>query len=246
MRCSQKMQPARRQVVSSRRVFAMLVIFILFGVSSLLYAQAGGTGAISGVVKDVSGAMVVGAQVQVADLATGYRRTSQSNDHGLFVVPLLPPGKYSLEVTSQGFKTASATDLQVIVSETTKLSIVMEPGTVTETVTVATTTVDLETESSSLGHVTDSVMVANLPLVTRNFTQIIGLNPGVAQEANNAGSIGRGGGGQGASPGGGSFMTQGATSVDNNFRMNGIGVNDKAQSPGGGSPGAPIPNPDTI
>ena len=53
-------------------------------------------------------------------------------------------------------------------------------------------------------------MLENLPLVTRNFTQIIGLNPGVAQEVNNAADIGRGGGSQDANPGGGSIMSQGA------------------------------------
>ena len=80
----------------------------------------------------------------------------------------------------------------------------METGTVTETITVATTSVQLETESSELGRVTDSQMVANLPLVTRNYTQIIGLNPGVAQQLNDAGTIGRGSGSQGGSPGSGS------------------------------------------
>ena len=56
----------------------------------------------------------------------------------------------------------------------------------TETVTVTATSVELQTESSELGRVTDSEMLENLPLVTRNFTQVIGLNPGVAQEVNNA------------------------------------------------------------
>jgi hypothetical protein len=247
MRCSPKLQPVRRQVVTScRRVFAMLVIIALFAVGSLLYAQSGGTGAIGGVITDATGAVVVGAQIKVTDVGTGYKRTTQTNDRGLYAVSLLPPGKYILEVTSQGFKSVSSPDVRVIVSETTKLNIEMEPGAVNESVTVAAVAVDLNTESSVLGRVTDSQLVENLPLVTRNYTQIVGLNPGVAQEVNNAGSIGRGGGGQGASPGNGSIMTQGATSVDNNFRMNGLGVNDKTQSPGGGSPGAPVPNPDTI
>ena len=130
-----------------------------------------------------------------------YTRTSQSNDHGLYVVSLLPPGQYTLEVTKQGFKVASS-DVQVIVAETTVLNIRMETGAVTETVTVAASSVELQTESSELGRVTDSEMLENLPLVTRNFTQIIGLNPGVSQEVNNASQIGRGGGSQDANPAG--------------------------------------------
>jgi hypothetical protein len=247
MSCSPIMQPLRRQNVSScRRAIAVFVLFALFGVSSLLYAQTGGTGAISGVVTDSTGAMVVGAQVKVTEVSSGYKRTSQTNDNGLYVVSLLPPGTYTFEVTSPGFKVVTSPDVRVIVSSTTTLDIELQPGAANETVTVASSAVDLETQSSTLGRVTDAVLIENLPLVTRNFTQIIGLNPGVSQEANNAGSSGRGGGGQGASPGSGSFLSNGATSVDNNFKMNGVPVNDVAQSPGGGSPGAPIPNPDTI
>jgi hypothetical protein len=88
-------------------------------------------------------------------------------------------------------------------------------------------------------------MLENLPLVTRNFTQIIGLNPGVAQEVNNASEIGRGGGSQDANPAGGSIMSQGATSTDNNFEMNGLTIND-IQGSWIYSSGIPAPNPDTI
>ena len=81
-------------------------------------------------------------------------------------------------VTKQGFKAASSPDVQVIVAETEALNIQLQTGAVTETVTVATSNVQLDTESSELGRVTDSEMVQNLPLVSRNYTQIIGLNPG--------------------------------------------------------------------
>ena len=104
---------------------------------------------------------------------------------------------------------------------------------------------ELQTESSELGRVTDSEMIENLPLVTRNFTQIIGLNPGVSQEVNNAAREGRGGGSQDANPAGGSIMSQGATSTDNNFEMNGLTINDM-QGSWIYSLGNPVPNPDTI
>ena len=189
--------------------------------------------------------MLVGAQVKVTDVATGFTRTSQSNDHGLYLISLLPPGHYTLEVTKQGFKVASSADVQVIVAETTVLNIRMETGAVTETITVAASNVELQTESSELGRVTDSEMLENLPLVTRNFTQVIGLNPGVSQEVNNASQIGRGGGSQDANPAGGSIMSQGATSTDNNFQINGLTIND-VQGSWIYSSGIPAPNPDTI
>ena len=246
MRNLQQVQPARQQTASySRRACMAAVLYALVTACALVYAQTGGTGAISGAITDPSAAMLVGAQVKVTDVATGFTRTSESNDHGLYLVSLLPPGHYTLEVTKQGFKVATSSDVQVIVAETTVLNIRMETGAVTETITVAASTVDLQTESSELGRVTDSEMLENLPLVTRNFTQVIGLNPGVSQEANNASEIGRGGGSQDANPAGGSIMSQGATSTDNNFQMNGLTIND-VQGSWIYSSGIPAPNPDTI
>jgi hypothetical protein len=221
------------------------VAFALFAAGALLSAQTGGTGAISGVITDPAGAIVLGAHVKVTDVATGSVRTSQSNDNGLYVVSLLPPGQYTLEVTKQGFKVASSPNVQVIVAETTVLNIGMQTGTVTETITVSSASVELQTESSELGRVTDSQMLESLPLVTRNFTQVIGLNAGVAQEVNNAASVGRGGGSQDANPAGGSIMSQGATSTDNNFEMNGLTIND-VQGSWLYSSGIAVPNPDTI
>ncbi len=189
--------------------------------------------------------MLVDAQVKVTDMATGSTRISQSNDRGLYLVSLLPPGHYTLEVTKPGFKLVSSSDVQVIVAETRVLNIRMEPGAVTETISVTASAVDLQTESSELGRVTDAEMLENLPLVSRNFTQVIGLNPGVSQEANNASQIGRGGGSQEANPAGGSIMSQGATSTDNNFQINGLTIND-VQGSWIYSSGIPAPNPDTI
>jgi hypothetical protein len=240
------MQPARKQIVSLYR--SALVAFVscaLLIACGLLYAQTGGTGAISGTITDPTGAVVVGAQVKVTGAGTGDTRTSQTNDHGMYLMSLLPPGQYTLEVTKQGFKAALSLDVQVVVAETTVQNISLQTGEVTETVTVASASVELQTESSDLGRVTDSEMLESLPLVTRNFTQIIGLNPGVAQEVNNAGAIGRGGGSQDANPGGGSIMSQGATSTDNNFQMNGLTINDM-QGSWIYSSGVPAPSPDAI
>ncbi len=217
----------------------------MFTAGGLLWAQTSGTGAISGTITDSTAAMLVGAEVKVTDVATGFTTISHSNDHGLYLVSLLPPGRYKLEVTKPGFKLASSSDVQVIVAETTVLNIGMKTGTVTETMTVAAASVDLQTESSELGRVTDSEMLENLPLVSRNFTQVIGLNPGVSQEVNNASEIGRGGGSQDANPQGGSIMSQGATSTDNNFQINGLTIND-VQGSWIYSSGIPAPNPDTI
>ncbi len=246
MRYSQQMQPDCNQIASRYRcAFVAFISCVLFTAWGLLCAQTGGTGAISGAIADPTGAMVVGAQVKVTEVTTGSTRTSQSNDHGLYLVSLLPPGQYTLEVTKPGFKVASSPEVHVIVAETTVLNIQLETGQVTETITVATVNTELQTDSSELGRVTDSEMVENLPLVARNFTQIIGLNAGVAQELNNAALNGRGGGSLSGVPGSGSLMTQGGTAADNNFEMNGLPIDD-VQGSMTYSMGIPVVNPDTI
>jgi Carboxypeptidase regulatory-like domain len=119
----------RRNEILPRYCSRMVASSIPFNLASCCLPR--GTGAISGAT-----AVLVGAQVKITDVATGYMRTAQSNDHGLYVVSLLPPGHYTLEVKKQGFKVASS-DVQVIVAETTVLNICMETGAVNETITVA-------------------------------------------------------------------------------------------------------------
>jgi hypothetical protein len=246
MRSPHQVKLARKHGVSFyRRALVALVSCALFIACGLLSAQTGGTGAISGAITDPSGATVAAAEVKVTEVATGRTQTSRTNDRGQYRVSLLTPGQYTLEVTKQGFKVASSSNVQVIVAEATVLNIRMSIGTVTETVTVATSNVELETQSSQLGRVTDGELIEGLPLVTRNYTQIVALNPGVSQEVNNAGQEGRGGGSSPGGPATGSIISQGGTSVDNNFEMNGLPVND-IQSSTGFSAGIPVPNPDTI
>ena len=242
---SEQMRPARKQIISTYHAFIALVMCMLLTTCGLLCAQTGGTGAIGGTITDPSAAILGGAAVKITDIATGDTRSARTNDRGAFLVTLLQPGQYTLEVTKEGFKLASSPDVKVVVAETTVENIRMEVGAVTDTVTVASSSVELETESSVLGRVTDSEMVEGLPLVTRNYTQIVGLNPGVSQEVNNAGQEGRGGGSEPGSPGGGSISSNGATYVDNNFQMNGLPVND-IQSSAGFTAGIPVPNPDAI
>jgi len=246
MRFPQQAQAILMQIVVPRRsTFAALLASAVIAACGLLSAQTGGTGAISGAIMDPSGAMVPGAQVKVTEVATGATRTLLSNDRGLYVISLLPPGQYTLSVKKQGFKVATSSDVQVFVAEPTVVNVRMATGAVTETISVAASAVELETESSEMGRVTDSEVLESLPLVTRNFTQIIGLNAGVSQEVNNASSVGRGGGSQDANPGGGSIMSQGATSTDNSFQMNGLSIND-TQGSWIYSQGIPAPNPDAI
>jgi len=204
-------------------------------------AQTAGTGAISGIVSDATGGSVADAKVLVTSQATGEARTVVSNSRGAYVVPALLPGLYQVQATRDGFKTLSFHNIKVTVTETTALDLHLEVGQVSERIMVEGSAEQLQTQSSSLGHVTTGEQVQDLPLVTRNYTQIVSLNPGVAADVNDAGAIGRGNLGMGGVP----ISSNGGAQADNNVQMNGVGIND-LQSSGYFSGGVAIPNPDTI
>jgi hypothetical protein len=234
--------PSKR-VRRARELFLMatLVAFVFSFVPQSATAQTAGTGALAGIVTDASGSSIAGAQVQVTNESSGEVRTVTTSATGNYIVPLLLPGSYRVEVTKPGFRTVTISHAQIVVTETNTLNIRLEVGEVSEKVVVEAQVQQLQTESSTLGRLTSAEQVNTLPLVTRNYTQIINLNPGVASEVNDAGAIGRGGlAGLGLG-----IVSNGGTTSDNNFQMNGDGINDLQQS-GQFSGGIAIPNPDTI
>jgi hypothetical protein len=157
-----------------------------------LWAQTGGTGALTVTVTDPSGAVVPGASVTVHN-AAGVSRTDVTGASGSFTFTLLPPGPYDVSISASGFKTVDTPAVQVDVAETHVLLEALVVGTQTQQVTVSAQTQAVQTESSALGTVIGSLDVTTLPLVTRNFTEIASLSPGVTANVYDASSLGRGG-----------------------------------------------------
>src|SRR5215470_4440424 len=211
---------------------------LLLALSAVAAAQTAGTGALTGTVTDSNGAVVSDVQIKVTSDATGEVRTVESHSNGGYVVPLLLPGTYTVEFVKTGFKTAVKTGLEIIVTETARLDVQLETGGVQEKVTITADAPLLQTESPALGRVTDHALVSNLPLVTRNYTQIVTLSPGIEANVVNATDLGRGSGGLSQ----GNFRAHGAEGADNNFQMNGVQIND-LQASGTFSGGVAVPNP---
>ena len=205
---------------------------------SLAPAQNASTGAISGTITDPAGAVVAGAAVTATNTTTGESRNATSTSSGSYVVSLLPPGTYKLTVAKSGFKRAERPDIPVHITETITDNVQLVVGAQNEVVSVNEEGELLQTQESALGNVVDQRSVESMPLVTRNYQQILGLSPGVSAEVSNAGEIGRGGVDD-------AFVTGGASYTDNNFQMNGVEVND-IQGSGHFSGGVSAPNPDTI
>lgn len=218
-------------------IYAFLLCLLVF-LTGELCAQTAATGALKGTVTDPSGSVVTGTTVTVTSYSTGQSRTATTQGTGTYLVPLLPPGGYKVEASAKGFKMLEVDKVEVHVTETAALDLHLEVGTVSERVTVEGAGELVQTDSSALGNVTDQRMIENVPLVTRNYMQILGLSAGVAGEIADAANIGRG-------PAGIEYSTSGNIVNDNNFQMNGADVNDLMGS-GTTSGGIPVPNPDSI
>lgn len=224
---------------TTRIILGLSLLCVLFSLPAL--GQTGGAGALTGTVTDQQDAVVSGVEITVINEATGEKRTAVSQANGDYSVPQLLPGSYRIEFSRAGFKTAVKSGLRVNVTETSRLDVQLEVGAVTETIVVTSEAALLQTESAALGRVVDQVLVNNLPLSTRNYTQIVTLSPGIAAGVTRSDALGRGSGGES----GGNFRTHGAFGRDNNFQMNNVQIND-LQASGSFSGGIAIPNPDAI
>jgi hypothetical protein len=202
----------RLHVVSSYLLPAFLLVLTL-GVATPLWAQKD-AGAIVGMVRDQSGAVVAGAKVTVTDVDHGTQLTISTNDAGEYVASPLHIGHYTVTVEKQGFKKAVAGPVQVNIQDRVGVDLKLETGVATEVVTVTGQRAQLETETSDLGQVVDAQRINALPLNGRNYAQLALLGAGVAlSEPNSRVETTYG------------FSANGARSLQNNFLLDGIDNN---------------------
>jgi hypothetical protein len=118
-------------------LYLFLALSILFAGAVAGWGQGGAKGSISGSVTDATGASIPGAQVTAINLDTGLKRSSVSKADGIFLLPLVDPGRYRVEITGSGFKRLVREPIVVSVTETADLGqLVLPIGEATETVTV--------------------------------------------------------------------------------------------------------------
>src|SRR5712691_9159561 len=151
----------------TRKTSVLSFLWLLLGVSTV-WAQ--GTAAVSGTIKDQSGAVVPSAQVTVRNTETAQTRTAVSNDQGRYQVAALPVGAYEIRVERQGFKTAVQSNLLLAVAQEATVDVTLETGEISETVTVSSETPLLNTTSSSNSLVVGVQQMRDLPLNTRSWT----------------------------------------------------------------------------
>ena len=167
-------------VSSCKCVFLGLAIalVVLASTSGRLWAQAQ-TATITGTATDSSGAALAGAKITVTSTETNVSQTTTTNAQGLYSVPDLNVGTYSVEASQPGFQTSRKTGVTLTVGSTVVVNLSLPVGQVSQTVSVEANAVQVETQTSQVSNLVSPSQVSNLPLNGRNIEQLLTLTPGV-------------------------------------------------------------------
>jgi hypothetical protein len=163
----------------TRALFTFLV-FILFCVTGA-YAQQ--TGALTGTVKDGTGAVIPNVNVTATNSGTQQARTVSSNSAGDYSIPFLTPGIYEVRAQGTGFKASVHPNIEIQVGGVQRVDFNMELGAVSEQVEVTSAEPLLSTESVALGSVVGTKQIVQLPLNGRDYLSLVQLSPNVVTEA---------------------------------------------------------------
>lgn len=221
------------RVFSFGRVATCATVLML--TASAVFAQYNAR--LQGTVTDPSGAVIQGATVTLKSAETSKSQTAKSDASGVYAFNALAPGTYTLSSSMTGFKSFSRENITIAAEQAQTVNVTLEPGEVTESVTVTAPSVaTLDTENANIGTELSNDQVTRLPQFARNPYDLLMLSPNVTMDA------ARGGGGQAVNlpnstgPGGSNssiFQTENQVPIaangqrisSNNFMIDGVSVN---------------------
>ena len=156
---------------------ANAIILLLGFVAPMAHAQT--QGALTGQIADSSGAMMPGVTVVITNENTNVGRTVTTNDNGIYSVPALQPGLYSIRVEKGGFQSMVRAGIELQVQQVARVDFAMQIGQTSEVINVSSGAAMLVTESATTGTVIENRRIVELPLNGRNFLQLVALAPNV-------------------------------------------------------------------
>src|SRR3984957_496543 len=197
----------------TKRLFLVAVLILTVAVSlapSIAAQESGAKGTMNGTVVDSTGGSIAGAQVTVSGQVGNQNYTT--GPAGLFLAQDLIPGTYSVRVEVKGFKVTQVSDIQVNVGSVTAIRVVMEPGTVTQTVEVVSSAITVDTTTTAVATNLNDDFYQKLP-VQRNVSGLFYLAPGAVS----------GGGTGSANP-----SISGGSGLENLYVADGVSITDTA------------------
>lgn len=206
---------------ASKNVLLSLGLVLFF--TSFLARPALAQQAVLGTVTDSSGAIVPGASVTLTNTATGVKLTATTNDAGNYQFPDVPIGVYDVTAEQTGFTAALASNVRVLVNARQRVDLVIQPGKVTQTVTVSAAAPLVESETSTHGQVVHEQQITELPLNDRDPARLVLVSTGATLSAENNRDLAAGGRE-------GAFNINGLRSDYNNYMLDGVDNNEMGTS----------------
>jgi hypothetical protein len=198
--------------------------FLLFFSASVMHAQFD-NGSMVGTIHDATGAVISNANVTITNTATGQVTKASTNGAGDYEAPSLHVGVYTIKASASGYSDAVANDITISVGGRQRIDLQLKVGAEQTTVEVSGVALQMETETSERGQTITNYQSEALPLVSRNYSDLLGLVTGVRQAPTAAttssiNSLVRAG----------SYNVNGQRSMFNNFLLDGMDNNAYGES----------------
>ncbi|CAN5494696.1 hypothetical protein BH10ACI4_BH10ACI4_31730 [soil metagenome] len=214
------------------------VCFLVLLMCSVSAIGQASSATVSGVIHDAQDALVAKANLKLMNTMTGTESSSVTNNEGVFTIPGIMPGTYTLQVDSPGFATTQVQNIVLHVGDNKSLLIRMSVGSADQSVTVEGGQVTVSVTDAVINTVIQQKYLENLPLNGRNAAALLQLAPGTVDLARNVNPIGTQGG---VYPGEATASVNGSTRTQINYQMDGVSHNDTYLNAS-----LPFPNPDAI
>jgi len=212
----------------------LVLVFSLFFAASIYSQVTGAT--LSGTVSDASGGGIPGATISIKNTATGISQNFLADSAGYYTAPNLIPGTYDVAIRAKGFATVVSTVILAVGAQQ-QLNVPMKIGETSQTIQVSLDAPQIDLTTSTLTGQVESQTILELPLNGRDWTSLATLNPGVnliETQMDYSGSA-RGNRGFGAE-----LTISGQRTTNNNYRLDGVSINDYANSGPGNVIGAAL------
>jgi len=162
-----------RKLRNAASAGSLLLAFVVLGNLPALYAQAVSNASVTGRVLDAQGALVAGAQIKMTGVDTGTVYNAVTNSDGIYTIPSMPIGAYTLESTVSGFQTYVQSGILLRVGDHVQLNVSLKVGAVAERVEVHANAGLVQTQQNTISQVVDQQRIVELPLNGRDATQLI-------------------------------------------------------------------------